>query len=63
MGSAIAQSPMKVYVPDVSVSLDANKLTGRAMLDGKNIKADIQGGRARSGQKHEGARQAAPGAS
>lgn len=41
-GSAIAQSPMKVYVPDVSVSLDANKLTGRAMLDGKNIKADIK---------------------
>ena len=33
---------MKVYVPDVSVSLDANKLTGRAMLDGKNIKADIK---------------------
>ena len=31
-----------IYVPDVSVSLDANKLTGRAMLDGKNIKADIK---------------------
>lgn len=33
---------MKVYVPDVSVSLDDNTLTARAMLDGTRIKADIR---------------------
>ena len=41
-GAATAQSPMKVYVPDVSVSLDDNTLTARAMLDGTRIKADIR---------------------
>lgn len=41
-GAATAQSPMKVYVPDVKVSLADNTLTARAMLDGKRIKADIK---------------------
>ena len=41
-GSAVAQSPLQVYVPDLTVSLDDNMLKAKGLIDGKNLRADIR---------------------